>query len=162
MFIDSTGGSAMQLLAAPVAADLGIALPDAPWIVASYALAFAAALLLAGRLADLFAPDVVYTVGFAGMGVLYLVISFLRERVSFFVLRAVCALFAVLTVPASINMIVQMYPAPAQQARRLALFAFAGALAATLALPIAGAFVAVSWRWFFRLCVAGLGGGAAS
>ena len=45
---------------------------------------------------------------------------------------------------------VQMYPDPAEQAKKLALFGMAGALANTLALVLAGIFLLASWRWYFR------------
>lgn len=69
---------------------------------------------------------------------------------AFYVLRAISALLAVLTIPSAINMIVQMYPDPAEQAKKLALFGMAGALANTIALVLAGVFLLASWRWYFR------------
>ena len=50
-------------------------------------------------------------------------------------------------------MIVQMYPEPAEQAKKLALFGMAGALANTIALVLAGVFLLASWRWYFRFIV---------
>ncbi len=107
-------------------------------------------MLFAGRMADLYAPHRVYTVGFIGIAVFYLIISFMTNEYAFFVLRAVSAILAVLTIPSSINMIVQMYPDPSEQAKKLALFGMAGALANTLALVLAGVFLLASWRWYFR------------
>lgn len=43
-----------------------------------------------------------------------------------------------------------MYPEPAEQAKKLALFGMAGALANTIALVLAGIFLLASWRWYFR------------
>ena len=86
-------------MTAPIAADLGVGYSDEAWILGTYSLAFASTLLFAGRIADLFAPNRVFSIGFALLSVLYLVISFLTEQYSFFVLRAVSALFAVLTIP---------------------------------------------------------------
>jgi predicted tellurium resistance membrane protein TerC len=50
-------------------------------------------------------------------------------------------------------MVVQMYPEPAEQAKKLALFGMAGALANTIALVLAGVFLLASWRWYFRFIV---------
>jgi MFS family permease len=82
---------------------------------------FAATLLFAGRLADLYPPhrlyvcllilmmhrtaDVTQSIGFVGIAVFYLIISFMNDQYAFFVLRAISALLAVLTIPSSINMI---------------------------------------------------------
>ncbi|TXT04331.1 hypothetical protein VHUM_04218 [Vanrija humicola] len=150
MFIDSAGLSAMFLMTAPIADDLGIELANQPWVIGSYALAFASTLLFAGRLADLFPPSIVYTVGFLGMGILHLIISFMSNAYAFYVLRALSAVLGSLTVPSSVNMIVQMYPDPVEQGKKLGIFGTSGPLANTLVLIIAGGFVMASWRWYFR------------
>lgn len=43
-----------------------------------------------------------------------------------------------------------MYPDPAVQAGKLALFGLAGGLANTIALVLAGVFLLANWRWYFR------------
>ncbi|WVQ78123.1 hypothetical protein IAT38_000204 [Cryptococcus sp. DSM 104549] len=150
MFIDAAGISATFMMTAPIAADLDITPGNQAWILNTYSLAFAATLLCAGRLADLYPPHLVYTIGFIGIAVFYLIISFMQDQYSFLVLRAISALLAVLTIPSSINMIVQMYPDPAVQGQKLALFSMSGALANTTALILAGVFLLASWRWYFR------------
>ncbi|ORX41180.1 putative efflux protein EncT [Kockovaella imperatae] len=150
MFIDAAGVSATFLMTAPISEDLGISAGDQAWVLGTYSMVFAATLLFAGRIADLYAPHRVYTVGFVGIAVFYLIISFMDSKYAFFVLRAVSALLAVLTIPSAINMIIQMYPDPDEQAKKLALFGLAGALANTLALVLAGVFLLASWRWYFR------------
>ncbi|WVQ63136.1 uncharacterized protein L199_001287 [Kwoniella botswanensis] len=150
MFIDAAGVSATFLMTAPIAEDLGVKTGDQAWILGTYSLAFAATLLFAGRLADLYPPHRVYTIGFIGIAIFYLIISFMENQYAFFVLRAFSGLLAVLTIPSSINMIIQMYPDPAEQAKKLALFGMAGALANTIALVLAGIFLLANWRWYFR------------
>lgn len=137
-------------MTAPIAHELHIGFSDEAWILGTYSMVFAATLLFSGRIADLYPPHRVYTIGFIGIAVFYLVISFLTEQYSFYVLRALSALLAVLTIPSSINMIVQMYPEPQEQAKKLALFGMSGALANTIALVLAGVFMLASWRWYFR------------
>ncbi|WWD20594.1 hypothetical protein CI109_105070 [Kwoniella shandongensis] len=150
MFIDAAGVSATFLMTAPIAADLNIAVGDQAWILGTYSLAFASTLLFAGRIADLYPPHRVYTIGFIGIAIFYLIISFMTDQYAFFVLRAISGLLAVLTIPSSINMIIQMYPDPAEQGKKLALFGMAGALANTIALVLAGVFLLANWRWYFR------------
>ena len=86
-------------MTSPIAEDLHIAITDEAWVLGTYSLAFASTLLFAGRIADLYAPNRVFAIGFIGIAVFYLVISFLTEQYSFYVLRAISALFAVLTIP---------------------------------------------------------------
>ena len=137
-------------MTAPISEDLGISVGNQAWVLGTYSMVFAATLLFAGRIADLYSPSRVYTVGFIGIAVFYLIISFMDSQYAFFVLRAISALLAVLTIPSSINMIIQMYPDPDEQAKKLALFGMAGALANTLALVLAGIFLLANWRWYFR------------
>jgi MFS family permease len=74
----------------------------------------------------------------------------MEDQYAFFILRAFSALLAVLTIPSSINMIIQLYPDRDEQAKKLALFGMSGALANTIALVLAGVFLLASWRWYFR------------
>ncbi|WVQ78085.1 hypothetical protein IAT38_000166 [Cryptococcus sp. DSM 104549] len=150
MFIDGAGVSATIVMTAPIAVDLNIKFGDQAWILGTYSLAFAATLLFAGRLADLYPPHQVYTIGFIGIAVFNLIISFMNDQYAFFVLRAISGVLAVLTIPSSINMIIQMYPEPTVQGQKLALFGMAGALSNTIALILAGVFLLASWRWYFR------------
>lgn len=147
---DAAGVSATFIMTAPIAADLNVSFADEAWILGTYSMVFAATLLFAGRLADLYPPHRVYTIGFAGIAIFYLIISFMTNNIAFYVLRAFSALLAVLTIPSSINMIIQMYPDPVEQAKKLALFGMAGALANTLGLVFAGVFLLASWTWYFR------------
>lgn len=136
-------------MTSPIGEDLGIEPNDQAWVLGefparnyhfhrseesktdiagTYSLTFAATLLFSGRLADLYPPHIIYTVGFFGIGIFYLIISFMTDQYAFFVLRAISALAAVLTIPSSLNMMVQMYPDPVEQAQKLALFGMAGEL----------------------------------
>ncbi|TXT11268.1 hypothetical protein VHUM_02019 [Vanrija humicola] len=149
-FIDSAGTAAAFLMTAPIASSLSIEQGNQPWILASYSLSFAATLLFAGRLADLYPPSIVYVIGFLGLGLFYLVISFVKDQYTFFVLRALSAGAGVLAIPTSVNMIVQMFPESTQQAKMLSMFGISGALGNTSAFILAGLFLLLDWRWYFR------------
>lgn len=105
MFIDTAGVSATFLLTEKISVDLDIAPGNQAWVLGSYTLAFASTLLFSGRLADLYSPSYLYTFGFAGMGIFYLIVSFMNNQYAFFVMRALSGLLAVLTIPSAINMI---------------------------------------------------------
>lgn len=147
MFIDSAGASAILIMTAPIAQELDIDFANEAWILGTYTMVFASTLLFAGRIADLYPPHRVYTIGFLGIAVSYLVISFLTDRYSFFVLRALSAIPAVMTIPSSIRMLVSMYPDTRVQAKKLAVFGMASALANTIAFIIAGVFLLASFCW---------------
>jgi MFS family permease len=90
-----------------VALELMVSLSDAAGVSATFLMTapIAETLLFAGRLADLYPPHRVYTIGFIGLAIFYLIISFMTDQYAFFVLRSVSALLAVWTIPSSINMI---------------------------------------------------------
>lgn len=129
--MDVAGTSAAFIMTAPIANDLGLNVVNSNWVVYSYSIPFASLLLFAGRIADLYvskgypvmahnagflldpmpveadskSPSLVFSVGFLGNGVLSLAISFMNNKYAFFVLRALSAVFAVFTMPSSVNMI---------------------------------------------------------
>lgn len=105
VFMDVAGTSAAFVMTAPIAADLGLDIGNSIWVVYAYSIPFAALLLFAGRVADLYSPSLVFTAGFLGCGVVNLVISFMSNKYAFLVLRAISAVFAVFTLPSSVNMI---------------------------------------------------------
>ena len=59
---------------------------------------------MAGRLADLFPPHRIWTIGFAGLGILNLIVSFMENKFAFFIIRALSGVMACLTIPSSLNM----------------------------------------------------------
>lgn len=87
---------------APITHDLGLAPSQGVWIINGYALAFAAFLLVAGRLADTFQVRVLFLTGLVGLGVLCLVTSFItNNKYGFFVIRGVSGLCGALIIPAA-------------------------------------------------------------
>lgn len=92
-------------MTAPIAMDLGLDIGNSIWVVYAYSIPFASLLLFAGRVADLYSPSLAFSVGFLGNGILNLAISFLNDKFSFLVLRGLSAVFAVFTMPSSVNMI---------------------------------------------------------
>lgn len=71
-------------------------------LTVSYSIAFAAFLLFAGRLADIFRAQYCFLAGFFGLGVLSLVTSFVTSnKYGFLILRGLGGIFGALTIPAS-------------------------------------------------------------
>ncbi|KAL1409332.1 hypothetical protein Q8F55_003314 [Vanrija albida] len=163
IFIDVMGYSAFYVLTATVAADLGIPFAQQSWVINSYAVTFAAFLLLWGRVSDLYSATTVFNWSFVALGLLSLVISFLPDKYSFFVLRALAGIAGGALVPASYRLIVHVF-----EARELALaftiYGVSGTLG-NMAGTIVGGIIEYipdfrlgeqmhSWRWFFRLTAA--------
>lgn len=119
------------------------------WVLNAYNIVFAAFLVAAGRLADLFGRKRMFIYGvvvFTVASGLCAVAGTVGQLVAFRVLQGIGA--AVL-VPASLALVVEGFDA-ARRAHGVGLWGAAAALASGLGPPIGGAIVqASSWRWAF-------------
>jgi MFS family permease len=86
---------------APITHDLNLAPSQGVWVINAYALSFAAFLLVAGRLADMFKVRILFILGLVGLGALCLVTSFVDNKYGFFVLRGISGLFGALIIPSA-------------------------------------------------------------
>jgi len=86
---------------APITDDLDLPPSQGVWVINAYALAFAAFLLVAGRLADTFQVRILFVLGLLGLGTLCLVTSFVENEYGFFVLRGISGLFGALIIPSA-------------------------------------------------------------
>ena len=126
----------------------------------SYAVTFAAFLLFWGRVADLYSARPVFIYGFLLLGIIDLVISFLPEKYSFFILRAVSGIAGATLIPAGFRLISAVFE-PHELNKALTLYAMCGALANATGTLAAGVLEFIpsggqgaAWRWFFRLIAA--------
>jgi MFS family permease len=82
--------------------DIQLGLSQLVWIITSYSLVFAAFLLFAGRLSDLFPAQIVFEAGFFSLGVLSLITSFVTSsKYGFLILRGLGGLAGALTIPSA-------------------------------------------------------------
>ncbi|WVQ81614.1 hypothetical protein IAT38_003738 [Cryptococcus sp. DSM 104549] len=157
LFIDQWGFAAFFILTTPVANDLNVPFSQQTWVINSYAVTFAASLLFWGRLADLYSAKQIFSLGFISLGVLCTIISFLPEKYSFFILRALSGFMGGSTVPSAFRLIVGIFE-PHELKKAFTLYGVAGATAATTGNIVAGVLELITaggqmagWRWLFRL-----------
>lgn len=149
--------SAFFVLTGSISKDLDIIFEQQSWVITSYSVTFAAFLLFFGRVSDLYSPRPVFVYGFTGLGLLSLVISFLPEKYSFFVLRALSGIFGACLIPSSYRLIVYVFETKELELA-FTLYGVSGAIANVAGIVVAG-FVAYipqggqmqDWRWFFRI-----------
>ena len=128
---------------------------------------FGAFLLFWGRVSDLYSAKPVFCYGFLVLGFLQLIISFLPDRFSFFILRAVSGIAGSCLIPSSYRLITAVFEKE-ELGKAFTLFGMSGALANVTG-TIAGGVVAyipthgqgAAWResklkalipgWFFRI-----------
>lgn len=153
------GYSAFYVLTQSVTLDLDIKFEQQSWVITSYAVTFAAFLLFWGRVSDLYSATTVFNWGFVALGVLSLVISFLPEKYSFFVLRAVAGIAGGALVPAAYRLIVYVFD-PSELAMAFTIYGLSGTMGTLCGTIVAGLVEFIppstgqqmhSWRWFFRI-----------
>ncbi|QRV74162.1 major facilitator superfamily transporter [Ceratobasidium sp. AG-Ba] len=132
--------------------DVGLTDSDSVWLFAAYQVTFASFLLISGRISDVYSPKPVFVLGTAFFGLTTLGGGFPHDKISFLVLRALQGIGASLTIPSSLNLIVQMFPDPQEQGRAIGWFSSVGCIG-NVSGTIVGAILVqyASWRWIFWL-----------
>jgi MFS family permease len=149
-FLDTFNVSAVYTAIPSLEALMGISANESPWIVAAFQLTFAAFLLISGKISDVYNPKYAFCVGIAGLGIVCLGIGFVNDKVAHFVLRAIAGVFASLTIPAALTLLVQIFPEPKEQAHAISTFGGFAAFGNTLGLIIGAIFVEyATWRWIY-------------
>ncbi|WVQ78053.1 hypothetical protein IAT38_000134 [Cryptococcus sp. DSM 104549] len=151
-FVDICNASGVAVAVAQISIDISLDFSQIVWIITAYSLCFAAFLLFAGRLSDLFPAAIVFEAGFMGLGILSLVTSFVTSnKYGFLILRGLGGIAGAMTIPSAYHLTVHMFPDPEEQQRKLALLGLAGAIGNVLGLVIAGVCMLANYRWFFRV-----------
>ncbi|ODN90701.1 hypothetical protein L198_06017 [Cryptococcus wingfieldii CBS 7118] len=157
LFIDQWCLAAFYIFTTPIVDDLNVPFSQQSWVITSYAVTFAASLLFWGRLSDLYSAKQVFSYGFFSLGVISIVISFLPEKYSFFIFRAISGIAGGTSVPSAFRLIAGIFE-PHELKKAFTLYGMAGAIAATTGNIVAGLLQLIQptgqmagWRWFFRL-----------
>jgi EmrB/QacA subfamily drug resistance transporter len=126
----------------------GVSLSGLSWVLTAYAILFAATLVPAGRLGDLYGRRKVFVIGlglFTLGSALCAVAPSVETLVAARVLQGVGA--AALT-PNSLGLVLPLFP-PSRRSTVIGAWAAIGAVGASLAPPLGGILVEVSWRLIF-------------
>ncbi|KAG8772075.1 hypothetical protein FRC12_003257 [Ceratobasidium sp. 428] len=127
-FLDTVNTSAMFPAIPAISRDVGLTESDSVWLFAAYQATFASFLLISGRISDVYSPKPVFVLGTGFFGLTTLAGGFPRDKISFLVLRALQGIGASLTIPSSLNLIVQMFPDRREQGRAFGWYSSVGAI----------------------------------
>lgn len=127
-------------------------LAGAQWVIDGYTLAFAALMLSAGALSDRIGAKAAYGLGLIGFTLSSAACGLAPSLGLLITARLIQGAAASLMLPASLALIRQAFPVPAERNRAIALWTAAGSAAAAAG-PVAGGLItaAVDWRWIFFL-----------
>jgi MFS family permease len=160
LFIDIWCCPAFFIFTGPISEDLQVPFSEQSWVITSYAVTFAPFLLFWGRVSDLYSAKPVFSNGFILLGLINLVISFVPDKYSFFVLRAISGIAGACLVPAAFRLIVQVFETE-ELNKTFTLYGLSGPLGNVTGSIVAGFIQYIpnggqmsAWRWFFRiLCI---------
>lgn len=133
--------------------DLGFTASATAWVVNCYLIPFAGALLLAGRLGDVFGHRRLFLSGTALFTVASTGCGFAAAPWQLLVGRTVQGLGAALVVPAALALITGLFAEGPARNRALAIFGGMGALAAPVGLVVGGLLAGVEWSMIFWINV---------
>ena len=128
--------------------DLGGSLAGLSWVLTAYAICFAAVLVPAGRLGDLYGRRKVFVIGL-GLFTLGSALCAISPSVETLVAaRIVQGVGAAALTPNSLGLVLPLFP-PSRRSTVIGAWAAIGAVGASLAPPLGGILVEVSWRLIF-------------
>lgn len=111
-------------------------------------------------MSDLYSPKPVFCYGFLALGVINLVISFLSDKFSFLIIRAISGIAGACLVPASYRLIGAVFEQH-ELSRAFTVYSLCGALGASFGVQIGGVVELIplggqmqGWRWYFRIVAA--------
>jgi EmrB/QacA subfamily drug resistance transporter len=136
-----------------VANDLGGGLAGQQWVANSYLLTLGALILVSGSLSDLYGERRVFTLGVAGFGVASLLCALAPTVELLVVARGLQGVAGALLTPASLAIIVAVFP-ESERGAAIGSWTAWGGIGYLLGPIIGGQIVdSVSWRWVFGLNV---------
>jgi MFS family permease len=136
-----------------IQADLQADLSELEWIVAGYALTFAALLLTGGKLADLLGRRLIFVIGLAVFVAASLACGLAGSGEVLIAARVVQGVGAALMNPATLSIISATFP-PHQRGTAIGIWAGVSALALAIG-PLVGGLLTehASWHWIFFINV---------
>lgn len=133
--------------------DLGVGLSELQWVVAGYALTFAALMLIGGKLADAYGRRRLFVIGIVVFTVASLACGLADTGTQLISARVVQGAGGALMNPATLSIIAATFP-PRQRGTAIGIWAGVSALALAIG-PLVGGLLTqhFSWHWIFFINV---------
>jgi EmrB/QacA subfamily drug resistance transporter len=134
--------------------DLGFSQAGLAWVMNSYLIAFAGLLLLAGRIGDLIGSKRVFVAGLGLFTAASLLCGVANSAGMLIAGRFLQGVGGALASAMILGMIVNLFPAPGEQARAMGVYSFTAASGGTIGLILGGVITqTIGWHWAFLINV---------
>jgi EmrB/QacA subfamily drug resistance transporter len=153
LFMIMLDNTVVNVAAPAIQRDLGVGLSELEWIVAGYALSFAALMLTGGKLADLMGRRRIFVLGIVIFTVSSLFCGMADSGNELIGWRIVQGVGAALMNPATLAIIAATFP-PRERGTAIGIWAGVSALALAIG-PLVGGLITehASWNWVFLINV---------
>lgn len=143
-------GSIVTVAMPAIQQDLGFSPAGLSWVVNAYLIAFGSLLLLAGRLGDLIGHRRLFLAGTAVFTAASLLAGVADTPALLIAARFGQGVGSAMAAAVGLGILVNLFPAPAERAKAIAVFSFTGAAGASLGQVLGGVLTdALDWHWIF-------------
>lgn len=143
-------GSIVTVAMPAIQQDLGFTPAGLSWVVNAYLIAFGSLLLLAGRLGDLIGRRRLFLAGTAVFTAASLLAGVADTPALLIAARFLQGVGSAMAAAVGLGILVNLFPAPAERAKAIAVFSFTGAAGASLGQVLGGVLTdALDWHWIF-------------
>ncbi|MFI8192470.1 MFS transporter [Streptomyces sp. NPDC085946] len=149
MLIDALEVSVALVALPAIGDDLGLAVPQAQWVVSGFAVGFGGLLLFGSRLVTLLGRRPVYLAALLLFAAASLAGAAASGGPLLIGTRLVKGCCAALTAPTGLAIILAVFPEGPARGRAVSVYSFFGAAGFSAGLLLSGLLTEVSWRWAF-------------
>jgi len=142
-------GTIVNIALPHIEEDLGFSQASLQWVITIYTLAFGGALLLGGRLGDLYGRRRMFVWGVALFTLASLVAGVAQTESQMLIARGVQGLGGALAAPNALALITTTFPAGKERNKAMGVFAAMSGAGAAIGLILGGALTEIDWRWNF-------------
>src|SRR4051794_5134858 len=137
-----------------IKSDLDFSTANLQWVISAYAILFGGALLLGGRLADLFGRRRLFVAGLSLFAASSLLCGLAWSEASLIGFRAVQGLGGALLAPAALSLLMTTFAEGRDRNRALGIYAAASGSGAAAGVLLGGVLTSyLSWSWVFFINV---------
>ncbi|MGH6653727.1 MAG: MFS transporter, partial [Actinocrinis sp.] len=152
-FVLAIDGSIVNVMGPRLKEAIGLSTTGLQWVMNIYVLLFGGLLLLGGRMADVIGRKQVFLIGLLVFTAASFAAGFSHTEAELLTARAVQGLAAAAMSPASLSIVVTVFPDPNERKAAFGIWGTIIGVGASMGTLLGGAIADVDWRWAFWLNV---------